>query len=145
MGDEEIARIQQLFASDTLAQQMGVTLVGVDARAVTLEMTVRTDQIGWHGRCHGGVLFTLADIAMSYVGNRFPDMAYASHAAIDFVGGVDEGDVVTAVAEESVRRGRSGVCDVTLRVGNDVICVFRGNTLGARSKNQGGEERRTTV
>lgn len=136
MGDEEIERINELYTSDALAHRMGVRLVAVDERSVTLEMEVRAEQIGWHGRCHGGVLFTLADIAMSYIGNRFPETAFATHAAIDFVGGVGAGDVVTAVAEESVRRGRSGVCDVTLRVGNDVICVFRGNTLGTRSKNQ---------
>ena len=136
MGDEEIERIGELYASDTLAQAMGVELVAIDDRGLTLSMTVRTDQIGWHGRCHGGVLFTLADIAMSYIGNRFPDMAYATHAAIDFVGGVDVGDTVVVTAEESVRRSRSGVCDVTMRVGDDVIGVFRGNTLGTRSKNQ---------
>lgn len=137
MDAHEIDRIRKLYDSDELAHAMGVALVAVEPRTVTLEMTVRDDHIGWHGRCHGGVLFTLADIAMSYMGNRFPDMAYATHAAIDFVGGVDAGDVVTVVAEESVRRGRSAVCDVTLRVENEVIGLFRGNTLGSRPKNQG--------
>ena len=137
LHEDEIARIRALYESDELAHAMGVELVAVDTGSITLEMTVRADQIGWHGRCHGGVLFTLADIAMSYMGNRFPDMAYATHAAIDFVGGVDAGDVVTVVANEAVRRGRAAVCDVTLRVEDEVIGVFRGNTLGTRSKNQG--------
>ncbi len=136
MQDNERARIRELFASDTLAQRLGVELVSVDGRSITLQMLVRPDHVGWHGRCHGGVLFTLADVAMSYLGNRYVDLAYATHAAIDFVGGVDAGDVVVCVAEETVRRGRSAVCDVTLWVGDDVVALFRGNTLGARSKNQ---------
>lgn len=135
MGPEEIARIRELYASDELAHDMGVSLVALSERSLTLELTVRTDHVGYHGRCHGGVLFTLADIAMSYIGNRFPDMAYATHAAIDFVGGVDLGDTVTAVVDESVRSGRSAIFDVTLTVGDEVIGVFRGNTLSTRSKN----------
>jgi len=135
MAPDEIARIRELHASDELAQALGVSLAALTERSLTLEMTVRADHVGYHGRCHGGVLFTLADIAMSYVGNRFPDMAYATHAAIDFVGAVDLGDTVTAVANESVRSGRSAIFDVTLTVDDEVVGVFRGNTLSTRSKN----------
>jgi acyl-CoA thioesterase len=135
MGPDEIARIRELHASDELAHAMGVSLAALSEQSLTLEMTVRADHVGYHGRCHGGVLFTLADIAMSYIGNRFPDMAYATHAAIDFIGGVDLGDTVTAVANESVRSGRSAIFDVTLTVGDEGIGVFRGNTLSTRSKN----------
>lgn len=135
MGPEEIARIRELHASDELAHAMGVSLVALSERSLTLKLTVRADHVGYHGRCHGGVLFTLADIAMSYVGNRFPDTAYATHAAIDFVGGVELGDTVTAVTAESVRSGRSAIFDVTLTVDDEVIGAFRGNTLSTRSRN----------
>lgn len=130
----EEARIRELFAADGIAKDLGVELVDIGDASVTLQMAVTDAQVGWHGRCHGGVLFTLADIAMSYVGNRFPDMAYATHAAYDFVDGVDAGDVVTASAVEHARRGRTAVIDVTLRVDGRMVGLFRGNTVGARPK-----------
>ena len=69
---------------------------------------------------------------MSYVGNRAPGQAFATHAAIDFLGGVDLGDVVEVEGAETTRRGRTAVCDATLTVGDEVVATFRGATLRVR-------------
>ncbi|MEM7092789.1 MAG: hotdog fold thioesterase [Actinomycetota bacterium] len=131
-SDLEQERIRELFASDELARELGVELVQIGPARVELELLIEQRHIGWHGRGHGGVLFTLADVAMSYVGNRFDRMAFATQASVDFLGGVEEGDRVRAVATESARAGRAGVCDATLSVGERTVALFRGNTLQSR-------------
>lgn len=148
-----MGRIEELFAADGIAHQLGVELVGfyepapVDGAAgseqarVELAMAVDERHIGWHGRCHGGVLFTVADIAMSYLGNRFAEMAYAVHASIELLRGVETGDQLTVTAVETARQGRAAIIDATITrrgSGNgpdQVVAVFRGNTLtpGAQS------------
>ena len=97
-----------------------------------MRVTVDERHVGWHGRCHGGVLFTVADVAMSYVSNRAPGQAFATHASVEFLGGVDLGDVVDIEGTETARRGRTAVCDATLRVGDEIVVAFRGATLRVR-------------
>ena len=75
------------------------------------------------------MLFTLADIAMSYWGNRFPGQAYATNATIDFIAGAGESDVVLATATEPARRSKRANCDVALSVAGDPVALFRGTTL----------------
>ena len=52
----------------------------------------------------------------------------AAGAEITFVAPAREGDTLTATATERVRYGRSGVYDVTVRRGDEVIAEFRGRS-----------------
>lgn len=122
-------RVTELHAADPIAAALGITLVAVGDTSVQLSMQVEARHVGGHGRCHGASLFALADVAMSYVGNRFPGQAFATRAGIDFIGPVELGDVVLATANESSLRGRSALCDVTLTVDGEIVAQFRGNTL----------------
>lgn len=122
-------RVAELHQADPIAAELGVRLLSVGHDRVELAMVVEPRHVGGHGRCHGASLFALSDIAMSYVGNRFPGQAFATRAGIDFIGPVMLGDEVRATAIESSRRGRGAVCDVTLTVAEEVVALFRGNTL----------------
>jgi acyl-CoA thioesterase len=112
---------------------MTVTSVGPGRATVT--MTVRPDMNNGHGVCHGGVLFTLADQAMSYACNSYNQRTMAVGADINFVRPGQVGATLTATATEVTQQGRSGVYDATI-VDQDggLIAVFRG-----RVRRVGGE------
>lgn len=124
-----MSRIHELFAADPVAAGLGLELVSVGDDSVQLRFTVDERHVGWHGRCHGGVLFSVADVAMSYVSNRHPGQAFATHAVVDFLDAVDAGDVVDVEGSETARRGRAAICDATLRVAGRTVVTFRGSTL----------------
>jgi acyl-CoA thioesterase len=52
----------------------------------------------------------------------------AAGAEISFLTAVREGDVLTATAAERASYGRSGIYDVTVRRGDDVVAEFRGHS-----------------
>lgn len=133
MTETNADRMRALFAQDGFAHGLGVELIDVDDDSVTLEVTIGERHVGWHGRCHGGVLFSVADIAMSYVGNRLPGRAYAIAASIEFLQGVSLGERVVVTTTETARRGRSGVCDTKLSVDGEIVGLFRGRTQGVRT------------
>lgn len=118
-----------MHSNDPVADALGIELVRVTNDRVELSMPIDNRHVGGHGVCHGGHLFTLADVAMAYVSNRHNTVAFATHAAIDFVEAVRHGDLVQAEGRERNLRGKAGICDVTLRVDGRVVAVFRGNTL----------------
>lgn len=91
-------------------------------------MTVRKDMVNGHGITHGGFVFALADTAFALACNSYGRTTVAAGAAITSVESTSPGDEMIADAVERVRRGRSGVYDVTVRCGGSVVAEFCGNS-----------------
>jgi acyl-CoA thioesterase len=117
-----------MFAADTAAHGLGVELLSVGDGAAVVRMTVGPAMLNGYGSAHGGVVFLLADTAFACACNSHGPVTVAAAADITFVAPAREGDVLVATAQERVRYGRSGVYDVTVRRGHEVIAEFRGRS-----------------
>ena len=106
---------------------MEITDVG-PGRA-TLTMKVRDDMTNGHGMCHGGLIFSLADSAFAFACNSYNQNAVAQHCSVTFIRPGKLGDVLTSVAVERSRSGRSGIYDITVTGGDGrVVAEFRGHS-----------------
>ncbi len=118
-----------MFADDRFAATLGIDLEAVGPGVARLSMTVRPDMAQAHGTCHGGATFTLADMALAVACNSHNERAVAHMCSITFVAPAAVGDVLVAEAQERVRRGRSGIYDVTVsRQDGSVLAEFRGHS-----------------
>lgn len=119
-----------LYARDTAAQALGITIEEVATGAARLVMTVRDDMLNGHGMCHGGLIFTLADTAFAYACNSRNRSTVAAAAEIQFLSPGRAGEVLVAVARERAASGRTGIydVDVTDRVTGRIVAVFRGRS-----------------
>jgi acyl-CoA thioesterase len=125
-----------MYASDRASQALGMKIVALGAGTATLEMPVRDDMLNGHAICHGGFITTLADSAFAFACNSRNQLTVASGLTVDFLQQVERGDVLTAVAVEVSRSGRTGVYDmvVTNRAGERVALVRgRSATLTGRT------------
>jgi acyl-CoA thioesterase len=121
-----------MFAADQASKGLGIELLETgDGRAV-LQMRIAPTMVNGHDIAHGGYIFMLADTAFACACNSHGPTAVAAAADITFVRPVRAGDVLTATAIERVVFGRSGVCDVTVSRGDEIVAEFRGRsrTLG---------------
>jgi acyl-CoA thioesterase len=119
---------ETMMARDAASRGLGIELVEQgEGRAVT-RMTIRADMVNGHAIAHGGLIFTLADTAFACACNSYGPVTVAAGADIVFVAPAREGDVLLAEAVVRARFGRSGVYDVTVRRGADVIAEFRGRS-----------------
>ena len=125
--DEAQRRADAMLARDTASRALGIDISDVSPGRATATMTVTDAMVQGHGTCHGGYLFLLADTAFAFACNS-ERAAVASGADVDFLAPVREGDVLVAVAAERVHRGRSGLYDVTVRRGDEVVLEFRGRS-----------------
>ncbi len=118
-----------LWDADVASRAAGIELVEAGVGRAVTRMTVTRDKVQGHGTCHGGYLFLLADTAFAFACNSHGPVTVAQSADIVFVEPAREGDVLEAVAVERVRRGRSGVYDVTVRrLTGEVVAEFRGHS-----------------
>jgi len=89
---------------------------------------VRDNMVNGHAIAHGGLIFALADTAFACACNSFGPVTVAASADIVFVAPARAGDVLVAEAVLRTRFGRSGLYDVTVRRGGEVIAEFRGRS-----------------
>ncbi|GAA0938342.1 hypothetical protein GCM10009559_32030 [Pseudonocardia zijingensis] len=131
MSDElEVARsaAAAMERADAAGRGVGVRLLDVAPGRARVALTVEERHVNGHGICHGGYLFFLADAALAYASNSYGTSAVAAGADITFLRPVRLGAELVAEAVERARSGRSGLYDVTVRAGDDVVAEFRGRT-----------------
>jgi acyl-CoA thioesterase len=117
-----------MLTADAASTRLGIRLICAAPGEATVAMRVTDDMLNGHGMTHGGLVFTLADTAFAVACNGYGKATVAVGASITFIRPTRAGDELIADAVERVRRGRSGVYDVTVRCGADIVAEFRGNS-----------------
>lgn len=117
-----------MLAGDRATRALGIAVDDVGVGRARASMRVRDDMVNGHGTCHGGYLFLLADTAFAFACNTRGAATVASGADVEFLAPGRAGDVLVASAREVLVRGRSGVYDVVVRRGDEVLAVFRGRS-----------------
>jgi len=120
-----------MFEADRASGELGMELLDVADGAAIVRMTIVSSMVNGHGIAHGGYVFLLADTAFACACNSRGVVTVAAGADISFVAPVREGAVLVAVAAERVSFGRSGIYDVTVRSGDQVVAEFRGRSRAA--------------
>jgi acyl-CoA thioesterase len=124
--------VSRMMAADEASRSLGIEVLEAgEGRAVT-RMTVRPDMVNGHDIAHGGLIFTLADTAFACACNSWGPVTVAAGADITFVAPARLGDVLEAEAVARTRYGRSGIYDVTVRRGDEVVAEFRGRSVAVR-------------
>ena len=119
---------EAMFAADRASRDLGIELLEAGDGSAVLRMTVAASMVNGHGIAHGGYVFLLADTAFACACNSDGPVTVAAGADVTFVAPAREGDVLVATAQERTRFGRSGLYDVTVARGDDVIAEFRGRS-----------------
>jgi acyl-CoA thioesterase len=128
LDPDEVARrtADAMQRADAAGREAGVRLLDVGVGRARVGLTVQARHVNGHGMCHGGYVFLLADAAFAYACNSHGVSAVAAGADITFLRPVAAGAELVAEAVERVLSGRSGLYDVTVRVGVEVVAEFRG-------------------
>ena len=128
---------EAMFAADRASRGLGIELVEHGEGSAVVRMTVTPAMVNGHRIAHGGFLFLLADTAFACACNTRGPVTVAAGADIVFVAPAREGDVLVALADERARYGRSGIYDVSVRRGDEVIAEFRGRSRTVRDAGDG--------
>lgn len=122
-----------------MARELGIELTEASLGRATARMTVREDMLNGAGKCHGGVIFTLADTAFQCACNSHGRLTVSSGSSIQFVRPASVGDELVAECVERYRNRSGGGYDVTVtRAGADsgaprLVALFRGQAHELRS------------
>ncbi|HLZ00583.1 MAG TPA: hydroxyphenylacetyl-CoA thioesterase PaaI [Bradyrhizobium sp.] len=130
LSPDDLARAcaDAMWNEDDASASLGMTIVDVGPGRATLSMTVQPHMVNGQRIAHGGFIFTLADSAFAFACNSHNEKAVAAQGSITFIKPGRLGDLLVAYAREISRNGRSGIYDVQVKVGEEVIAEFRGHS-----------------
>lgn len=132
-----------MYGLDNAARGLGIVIDESRNDYARVSMVVREDMLNSHRICHGGVIFTLADTAFAYASNSENTSTLALSCSIDFAEAVPLGNKLTAIAQKTFRKNRTGVYDAqVLNENGDVVAVFRGNSYQIKAESVPGLNKR---
>ncbi len=91
---------------DMLIGLFGMEIVDFGRGYARVRMTVKDNHVNAPGMCHGGTLFSLADVAFACASNSYGQLALAIEMSISFIKPAVPGETITAECTEK-HRGRS--------------------------------------
>jgi len=125
----------EMLRQDKHAQSLGIHLKEVSSGYSELTLVVRDDMVNGLGICHGGVTFALADTAFALACNSRNQRTLAFNCTINYSAPAHVGDVLTAVAQEQVLNGKTGIYDVVIMNQHlEKIVMFRGVSYRTRQQ-----------
>ena len=129
IDEQELAErvVSAMMARDAFSQWLGISILRVAPRSVTVRMTVRDDMLNGFRVCHGGVAFSLADSALAFASNTHGRVTVSIENGITYPVAIAAGDVLTATAEEESASNRLAFYRVAVkREDSTIVALFHG-------------------
>ena len=111
-------RIETLFAANPFSRDMGMRLVEAGEGTALVEMRVGDGLMNAHGGCHGGAVWTLADMTFGAAGYYEGPMLTVG-SDLTFVRPAPHGATLWARGREITRKGRTALFDIVVSTARD--------------------------
>jgi len=122
--------VEKMMGDDAFSRWMGIDVEEIRPGFARLEMTVSPEMLNGFGVAHGGLAFSLADSALAFASNSHGRVALALENNISYTRKVEEGDRLTATAEELSLGNRIGVYRIAVtRQDGKTVAIFRGTVF----------------
>jgi acyl-CoA thioesterase len=108
------AAIARHIREDPFAAHLGAEIEVIEPGYSRVSMTVTEEMLNFHGMAHGGIVFSLGDIAFAAAGNSHGQTAVALNVSISFLKATKAGDQLIAEAKEQHLGGRTALYEITV-------------------------------
>jgi len=116
--------IKLIETRDRLIGIFGMVVEDAGPGTARVSMTVRPEFLNAASLCHGGAIFSLADVAFALASNSHGTMALALETSMNFMRPAPDGETLTAVATELSLGKTTGLYTVTVTNGEDKPVAF---------------------
>ncbi|MFQ5613603.1 MAG: hotdog fold thioesterase, partial [Anaerolineae bacterium] len=132
--EDRRAAIAEYIQADAYAAKLGATIEAIEPGYSRVSLTVTEEMVNFHGITHGGIVFSLGDIAFSAAGNSRGQTAVALDMHISFLKATAPGDHLVAEARELHLAGPLGLYQITVVEANRGELVAQIQARGYRKR-----------
>lgn len=122
--------IQEFFKDDRFAAAAGIEIVEVSKGYCRTRLTVTAQHLNAGNRTQGGVLFTMADLALAVAANSHGQLTFSLNGNITFLRASGEGDTLYAEARERHLGRSTGLYQVEItNQDGKLLATFEGSVF----------------
>lgn len=114
---------------DPYARHLGISVDHIAEGSASCSLTVKEYMFNFLGAVHGGLVFSLADVAFSAASNNDHRPSYALDVNGSFLKTAKLGDVIRAEAKRIHTSKRVGVYEMRVFNNEDLIATFNGTVF----------------
>ena len=134
MKTDREKKINDYIQRDPFAQKLGAKVEIVKPGQSRVTLTITDDMVNFHGHTHGGVIFSLGDIAFAAAGNSHGQTSVALNVGMSFLKATKSGDRLVAEAIEQSNSGPIGLYDIIIRDDRTGEIVAKSQDMAYRKK-----------
>ena len=131
MREEDIRRYVE---RDPFAKQLGAEIEALEPGYCRASLTLTEEMTNFHGLTHGGVVFTLADVALAGASNSRGQFSVALSMNVTFLAATGPGERLIAEAREQEANGPIASYDLVVRRDGASDAIARAQAVAYRKK-----------
>jgi acyl-CoA thioesterase len=112
--------------ADPFSKQLGIRLISASPGKSTLHLDISDKHLNSHGTVHGGVIFSLADVAFAVASNTSGIPAVAINTSITYMKAVSSGALIAEAKEFSSNPKLGSYVVEVYDQNREKIAVFQG-------------------
>ena len=114
------------LASDPFSRELGISLVTSSPGQATLQLPITEKLLNSHGTVHGGVIFSLADVAFAVASNSDGIPSVAINTSITYMKAASNGVLIAEATEFSKNPKLGSYIVEVYDQDREKIAVFQG-------------------
>ena len=119
--------IDEMYKNDHFSQWLGIKRIDEGPGTATLQMKIRKEMLNGFGIAHGGITYALADSALAFACNSHGRKSVSIETSISHTVRCNEGDLLTARAEEIHCSNKIAVYHISVsNQNNEKVAFFKG-------------------
>ena len=134
MSETRKRQINTYIQKDPFAHFLGASVKIVEPGHSRVTLTITEDMVNFHGITHGGIIFSLGDIAFAAASNSHGQTAVALNVAINFLKASSVGDQLVAEAIEQSAAGPIAHYDIIIKNARTNEIIAKSQDLVYRKK-----------
>ena len=119
---------------DAYANSLGAIIEAIEPGYSRVSLVVTTSMLNFHGMTHGGLVFSLGDIAFAAASNSHGQTAVALNVATSFLRATGVGDHLVAEAKEVHLGGATALYDIVVTDKNSQQLVAKSQATVYRKR-----------
>ncbi|MEM8860456.1 MAG: PaaI family thioesterase [Chloroflexota bacterium] len=127
-------QIKEYILNDPWGNHLGAKLEEIREGYARFSLEVKPEFMNFNGLAHGGLIFSLGDLAFAAAGNSRGQMAVALEVKVNFVKAGQLGDLLIAEAEEVSLNGPIGLFEIRVKDGNSGELIAQSQATLYRKK-----------
>jgi acyl-CoA thioesterase len=116
----------KMLSLDAFSTWLGIEILECELGRCKVAMTIRKEMLNSMGKSHGGISYSLADVAFGFAANTHGKYAVSIETSINHIEALNEGDYLVAESVIEKVNNKLGFNIIEVKRGNELVALFKG-------------------